>query len=764
MELKNYQKKAVDTLLNQSKQLLAKDGGRVSVFKAPTGSGKTIMVADFLDQLGKEPLGASYAFLWISGNNLHEQSYDKLQSYLHDSKYRLSYLDDVQNMELAANEIVFVNWHSLTKKDRKTGEYINSYMRDQESDRTLQKFISNTKDNGKEIILIVDESHYHYWSNDTQEFVQTIIGPKLTIEVSATPKITPTPDEVVNLEKGYVVVNFEDVVAEGMIKSSVVINESLDKQAKLFGAKDELIVDAALAKQTELQKEYSKQKSGVRPLVLIQLPSEQSSMSALDETKKEFLTNYLNKQYGINVENGRLAIWLSNEKANIEGLSNNDNEVDVLIFKQAIALGWDCPRAQILVMFRDIKSVTFEVQTVGRILRMPEAAHYGIEEIDRAYVYTNLDRVNIADNKTDRGYFKTKHSVRSDDFEPLDIPSVYHSRIDYGDLTAAYHKCFYKAANVYFGIKQGDMASEALRKADVHLELEPNELTRPVLVDAIIEDLDKAIAAEIVGAGDLQISVSEADIKLLFTIFAKTASLPYAPVRSHTKVQQALYNWFDSYLGFKQKSRIDIQRIVVCSDKNIKIFKQIIEDAKHRFRVVDEEQKALRRKRKDTPKWNPPVHEYLSDNYTEVTCANSLMQPLFIEPKPSEPEKDFMEMLKSSKEILWWYRNGANKESYLGIPYFSELNKRDDTFYPDFLIKYKNGDLGIYDTKKGITVQMDDTAEKSDALRMYLKKNSHKEQKMIGGIVDTRSSGFFVFTGDKYNKDPGDKNWERFVI
>lgn len=764
MELKRYQKTAVDTLLTQFRQLLAKGGNRVAVLKAPTGSGKTIMVADLLDQLAKEPLGSNYAYIWVSGNNLHEQSYEKLRRYLADSRYTLSYLDDVQEMELAANEIVFVNWHSLTKKDRKTGEYINAYMRDQESGRTLQNFVTNTKASGKEIILVVDESHYHYWSDDTQNFVQAIIGPKLTLEVSATPKITPTPDELANREKGYVVVNFEDVVEEGMIKSSVIINESLDKHAKLFGANDDLIVDVSLQKQQELLKKYKANKSPVRPLVLVQLPSDTIGMSALDETKKDFLIGYLKKNFDITTDNGRLAIWLSSEKINTEFLSEDDDEVDVLIFKQAIALGWDCPRAQILVMFRDIKSVTFEVQTVGRILRMPEHSHYGDNDLDRAYVYTNLERVSIADNKIERGYFKTKHSVRSEIFRPIDIPSVYHSRVDYGDLTAAFHTCFYSSANGYFGIKKTDMVNEALRKADVRLDLKPQELTKPVLVDAIIADLDKTIAEEIVGTGDLQIAVAEGDIKLLFTIFAKAAALPYAPVRSHTKVQQAIYNWFDSYLGYKKKSRIEIQRIVVCSETNLKIFKQIIEDAKQRFRVVDQEQKALKRKRKDTPKWNPPPHEYCSDNYREVVSKNSLMQPLFIEPKPSEPEKEFVEMIQVSRAVEWWYRNGSNKENYLGIPYFSELSKRDDTFYPDFILKYEDGSLGIYDTKKGITVQLDDTASKSDALQEYIANNSRKDLKLSGGIVDTRSSGFFVFTGQKYSKDPNHQGWKRFLV
>ena len=46
----------------------------------------------------------------------------------------------------------------------------------------------------------------------------------------------------------------------------------------------------------------------------------------------------------------------------------NDSGVEFLIFKQAIETGWDCPRAQILVGFRKIESMIFELQTVGRIM------------------------------------------------------------------------------------------------------------------------------------------------------------------------------------------------------------------------------------------------------------------------------------------------------------------------------------------------------------------------------------------------------------
>ena len=72
-----------------------------------------------------------------------------------------------------------------------------------------------------------------------------------------------------------------------------------------------------------------------------------------------------------------------------------------MIFKQAIALGWDCPRAQILVLFRDWKNITFSIQTVGRIMRMPEVekGHYKKDILNHSYVYTNLENIELKEDQ-----------------------------------------------------------------------------------------------------------------------------------------------------------------------------------------------------------------------------------------------------------------------------------------------------------------------------------------------------------------------------
>ena len=136
----------------------------------------------------------------------------------------------------------------------------------------------------------------------------------------------------------------------------------------------------------------------IPPLILIQLPDNLKGQQE-DRVRIE-IQEYLELKYKIKTENGKLAIRLSEDKKNLENISKIDNEVEVLIFKQAIALGWDCPRAQILVLFRNWKSLTFSIQTVGRIMRMPEIkeGHYKIDKLNHSYVFTNLNNVELRED------------------------------------------------------------------------------------------------------------------------------------------------------------------------------------------------------------------------------------------------------------------------------------------------------------------------------------------------------------------------------
>ncbi|MBT4937099.1 DEAD/DEAH box helicase family protein, partial [Candidatus Peregrinibacteria bacterium] len=443
MELKQYQQQAVNELANESLKRLKKTSPQKVVFKAPTGSGKTVMMAFYLQSL-LDATSEEFAFVWLSVHDLHNQSKKSLENILREGAFTFSNLPDISDLCIKQNEIIFINWESITKKagkdsiekDIKKGDYINVFMADNEYDRNLGTFVENTQNQDRTIILIIDESHLYSLSEDSVKIINNIIQPKLTIEVSATPHDNPTVE-----------VELPDVIDEGMIKKEVVINPKLADLQVSNKSTDEVIISASMKQYEELSHAYKNEvmvsyaeidikgenklipkDNVIRPLMLIQLPSEAKGTSDIDKKKIDEIRDFLTQEYDITISNGKLAIWLSEEKENLEGIENINSRVEVLIFKQAIAVGWDCPRAQILLMFRETKSITFEIQTVGRIMRMPEHKHYANELLNKAYIYTNLENIEIAEGIA-KSYIKRKESKRSPLYEDINLQSIYYPRL-----------------------------------------------------------------------------------------------------------------------------------------------------------------------------------------------------------------------------------------------------------------------------------------------------------------------------------------------
>jgi len=316
--------------------------------------------------------------------------------------------------------VVVVNREKLRSKDNSTGEWKNILMKDSEM-YNFRELIQNTKKEGKTIIMIIDESHSNATSERALELRDEIVNADLTVEMSATPVLR----EGQYHEK--VTVQSNDVIDEGMIKKEIIINENLDKISKDEITSQELILESAYQKRLELKKQYEEAGIKVNPIVLIQLPTGDAG-----DDKKIFIESFLAKK-GITYDNKKLAVRLSEEKVNHEKefVTPNQSEVDFLIFKQAIDTGWDCPRAQILVRFREIRSIIFEIQTVGRILRMPEAKHYENDNLNKAFVYLNTNEFSVNQETYNPNIIKSINVKRSSIYKPLPLNSYYRNRFDY---------------------------------------------------------------------------------------------------------------------------------------------------------------------------------------------------------------------------------------------------------------------------------------------------------------------------------------------
>ena len=162
IDLKPYQEKAVNQLIETTVKLLGYDGpGEVCVFQAPTGSGKTIMMAKFIEGIIKELPKEDFCFVWMSigKGELHLQSKHSLEKVFAGFP-RVTSVEDAFSggrERIVQNEVVVANWEKLRSKERESGDWKNLVMKDGEK-LNFRDVLEKTKEQRK-IILIIDESH-----------------------------------------------------------------------------------------------------------------------------------------------------------------------------------------------------------------------------------------------------------------------------------------------------------------------------------------------------------------------------------------------------------------------------------------------------------------------------------------------------------------------------------------------------------------------------------------------------------------------------
>lgn len=100
--LRNYQEKYVNELKDKINDFLNLESSKVCVFKSPTGSGKTIMMAETIKRLVEDREdGKELAFVWIAVHKLHDQSKEKLEKYYEDSQsVTCSFFEDLSDKQI----------------------------------------------------------------------------------------------------------------------------------------------------------------------------------------------------------------------------------------------------------------------------------------------------------------------------------------------------------------------------------------------------------------------------------------------------------------------------------------------------------------------------------------------------------------------------------------------------------------------------------------------------------------------------------------
>jgi type III restriction enzyme len=128
----------------------------------------------------------------------------------------------------------------------------------------------------------------------------------------------------------------------------------------------------------------------IRPILLVQVErvgkdQRESQMIHSDEAK-EYLISLGLPEEAIAIKTSEQNDLKNPENQN---LLERGNPIRVIITKQALQEGWDCPFAYVLCALAVSRSVNALTQLVGRVLRQPYAAKTGRESLDRCYIYTH---------------------------------------------------------------------------------------------------------------------------------------------------------------------------------------------------------------------------------------------------------------------------------------------------------------------------------------------------------------------------------------
>jgi len=399
-----------------------------AVFKVPTGGGKTFLAVSALSRIMGRYLGRNTGFvLWIVPN---EAIYSQTRKHLIDRQHpyrqvldqaaagRVRILEKEDRLDARdVNANLCVMLLMLQSANRQTKATLKMFQDrgdvhgffpdegDQEAHRKTLQATPNLDAYGKpgEVdafwpmikdslgnalrkirpVVVMDEGHRAI----SELAFSTLYGfnPCFVLELTATPKdVAAGRNKPARPANVLVEVLGTELDREGMIKMPVNLetHQSTDWRTTLAAA-----LACLNTLDAEAKRHYAEEASYIRPILLVQVERTGSDqrdgrhIHALDA--KEWLV-------GAGLDEAEVAI----KTADTNDLNNPENQdllaptnrVRVIITKQALQEGWDCPFAYILCSLAASLNLSGMTQLVGRILRQPHAKKTGRILLDECYV------------------------------------------------------------------------------------------------------------------------------------------------------------------------------------------------------------------------------------------------------------------------------------------------------------------------------------------------------------------------------------------
>lgn len=389
--LKRFQQDAVDSavrLFTHVKGLLDAAPDPVSradavthngflLIEAPTGSGKTLMAGKIAEQFS---FTEDVVWFWFAPfKGVVGQTAGFLREEF--AGLRLRDVQDDRDISSSRRGDVFVTtWQAVATRvaDRR------NVRKEGELSPSIDTLVDGLRSLNLRIGVVVDEAHHGFHGETlAAKFFREVLNPEYAMLITATPDDKDLEDfekRIGVAELRRTSISRHDVVESGLIKRGVKCIAYLAEEEK------EALVDfeqTALRDGTACHRRIKQALAdagvSLTPLMMVQV-DKNGVARAVEELK------------ALGFRESEIAIHTADEPdANILALANDENK-EVLVFKMAVALGFDAPRAFTLVSMRASRDSDFGVQLVGRILRV----HRRLQNRDVAE-FLNYGYVFLAD-------------------------------------------------------------------------------------------------------------------------------------------------------------------------------------------------------------------------------------------------------------------------------------------------------------------------------------------------------------------------------
>lgn len=444
--LRDYQQVAVEQSLDcfdvAKRNFIENRQQTAIVLSAPTGAGKTIMTGDVIDKLlsPRNGVPSEMVVLWVTDNpSLNRQSAKRMIAST-DESFPMTMLtgsgDKFDKAKFETGNLYLLNTQAasdtagMSVKERGTANTPTG------REFTIWETIRNTiNEHGANFVVMIDEAHRGV---EKEEEGKTIIG-RIIEKVPVVYGISATEQRFVNwMSKKHrhvelVKVSITDVRNAGIIKSNLIVSDTVDgKEAHVTLLKDAVRQTMVFDKSWE---RYCKAKGIERiyPLLVVQVEDSGSDPGAqtvfaydIDRLIKGILDEWSEL-----TDDSIVHTFAERKTLVVRGLSggsrtvrymspdliDESKDVRVVLAKTAIATGWDCPRAEVLVSFRGASDETYITQLIGRMIRQPLGERVAMDEsLNSTYcTLPNFDQAAVA---------KITQRLRDEEGAALDVANM----------------------------------------------------------------------------------------------------------------------------------------------------------------------------------------------------------------------------------------------------------------------------------------------------------------------------------------------------